>query len=236
MKKDITTDPKEKKERDWVKEARRASSIFPEGELVSMKPPDPDILMDDGPLGIEVTELCREDERTNDAGVASIVDDAWKHYGRLSTEPAVNVVAMFSMDALKTIRRQVLVESLVKFVQTHGENEASELPEGYIDIVVSSPEGPCGRWNCAGIFEGIVISKERLEACIAEKNKRVAGYRRAAPTVWLLIVNDRFRGAGEVHTLHENLAQWRFAFDFEKVLVFLREADGRGEVFELQRV
>jgi hypothetical protein len=77
--------------------------------------------------------------------------------------------------------------------------------------------------------------RELLESCIAEKNLRLPDYRLAAGEVWLLIVNDQFSGAGEVYARPDHLAQWRFTFDFEKVLLFSREPGGTGEVIELQR-
>ncbi|HXJ91626.1 MAG TPA: hypothetical protein VMT20_01950 [Terriglobia bacterium] len=70
---------------------------------------------------------------------------------------------------------------------------------------------------------------------IAEKNGRVKVYRLSATEVWLLIVNNRFLGPGEVYVRPDDLAQWKFPFDFDKVLMFLREADGTGEVIEIQR-
>ena len=70
---------------------------------------------------------------------------------------------------------------------------------------------------------------------IAEKNRRVKEYKLSAPEVWLLIVNDRFLGAGEVYARPDHLAQWKFLFDFDKVLLFLREPGGTGEVIEIQR-
>jgi hypothetical protein len=45
----------------------------------------------------------------------------------------------------------------------------------------------------------------------------------------------RFLGAGEVYARADHVAQWKFAFDFEKVLMFLREPGGSGEVIEVQR-
>jgi hypothetical protein len=43
-------------------------------------------------------------------------------------------------------------------------------------------------------------------------------------------------GPGEVYARPEYLAQWKFAFDFEKALLFSREPGGGGEVVELQRM
>jgi len=49
-----------------------------------------------------------------------------------------------------------------------------------------------------------------------------------------LIVNDQFLGPGEVYAQPEDLARWKFAFDFEKALLFSREPGGSGKVIELQ--
>jgi hypothetical protein len=53
--------------------------------------------------------------------------------------------------------------------------------------------------------------------------------------VWLLIVNDQFLGPGEVYARPDQLAQWKFPFDFEKVLLFSRERGGTGAVIEINR-
>jgi hypothetical protein len=43
-------------------------------------------------------------------------------------------------------------------------------------------------------------------------------------------------GPGEVCTRPDRLAEWKFSFDFEKVLMFAREPGGGGEVLELQQM
>jgi hypothetical protein len=48
-------------------------------------------------------------------------------------------------------------------------------------------------------------------------------------------VNDQFLGPGEVYARPDNLAHWKFPFDFDKVLLFSREPGGTGEVIEIQR-
>jgi hypothetical protein len=51
-----------------------------------------------------------------------------------------------------------------------------------------------------------------------------------------LIVNDTFLGPGEVYARRDQLAQWKFRFDFDKiVLLFLRAPGGTGEVIEIKR-
>jgi hypothetical protein len=53
--------------------------------------------------------------------------------------------------------------------------------------------------------------------------------------VWLLIVNDQFLGPGELYVRPDHLEQWKFQFDFDKVLLFSREPGGTGEVIEIRR-
>lgn len=224
-------------EKHYLEEARRECSIFPKGELVPSERPDFLLHAASGIIGIEVTELCREEPRAQAGRQAKIVENAEKRYRRLPTAEPVDVVVVFSIEAEKA-KREVLINTLVEFVQTHGKSKVSRFPEGYSHIGVHSPLeqiNPTGRWECVRAFNTTVAPEQLLESRIVEKNGRVAGYRLAASAVWLLIVNDQFLGPGEVYARPEDLVRWKFDFDFEKVLLFSREPGGHGEVFELQR-
>jgi hypothetical protein len=109
------------------------------------------------------------------------------------------------------------------------------LPDGYCYIAIHPAREPIGQWRTFKCFDSTLAPRELLESCIAEKNLRLPIYRRTAGEVWLLIVNDQFLGAGEVYVRPDHLAQWKFAFNFEKVLLFSRELGGGGEVIELER-
>jgi hypothetical protein len=109
------------------------------------------------------------------------------------------------------------------------------LPEGYSYVAIHNARDSSGQWLTFKAFDTTLAPKELIEARIAEKLLRLPEYRKAAPENWLLIVNDRFLGAGEVYARADHVAQWKFAFDFEKVLMFLREPGGSGEVIEVQR-
>jgi hypothetical protein len=93
-----------------------------------------------------------------------------------------------------------------------------------------------GRWHGVRAFDMEIASKQHIECRIASKSPRLATYRKAATVVWLLIVNDQFLGSGEVYVRPDDLAEWRFKFEFEKVLLFAREHGGGGKVFDLQRM
>src|SRR5262249_37864103 len=109
------------------------------------------------------------------------------------------------------------------------------LPKGFCHIGIFEPLRDEPRWHAGRGFDTIVAPKDLIEARIREKNARVREYRRASPEVWLLIVNDQFLGPGEVYARPDHLAEWTFAFDFDKVLLFSREPGGTGAVIEVRQ-
>ena len=226
-----------KEETCYMEEARRASPIFPHGDLVPYEGPDFLLRTDRGTIGIEVTELCREEPRAAGGKLAKVLKKAQKLYNQLANAKPVFVSVGFLAHA-ENVRFSELIGSLVEFVHRNQNNKGSgftrDLPKGYCHIGIFAPAGPLERcWHGAHAFETVVASKELLESRIAKKNKRVLFYRDKTPEVWLLIVNDQFLGPGEVYACTKNLAEWKFVFDFEKVLLFSREPGGSGEVIEL---
>jgi hypothetical protein len=220
----------------YMEEARQASSIFPHGELVPHEEPDFLLRTDRGTIGIEVTELCREEPRAAGGKLAKVPNTAQKLYNQLANAEPVDVSVGFSAQA-GNVKFNKLTNSLVEFVHRNKNNKGSgftrDLPEGYCHIGIFTPLEPLGRWRGARGFDTVVAPKELLESRIAEKNKRVPDYRVSTPEVWLLIVNDQFLGPGEVYAHPDHLAEWKFVFDFEKVLLFSRVPGGGGEVIEL---
>ena len=237
-----TADRKKRIEKYYLEEARRASSIFPGGELVSHENPDFLMRLDNGTLGVEVTELCREEPRAEAARLAKIPEEAKALYNRFADSEPVDVSLAFSRYATDLTFKE-LTNSLVKFVHAHhkskGTSPSRDWPRGYCHIGMHAPFeqiDPTGRWHSIRAFHTVIAPKELVESRIAEKNARLVNYRRAATEVWLLIINDQFLGPGEVCTRPDRLAEWKFSFDFEKVLMFAREPGGGGEVLELQQM
>ena len=226
-------------EHSYVDEARRASSIFPEGKLVPHENPDFLLRTDAGTIiGVEVTELCREEPRATAGRLTKIPAKAKEQYAQLANVQPLDVVIAFWRE--EGVGVSDLTTSLVKFVHAHqsekGTNFDERLPQGYCSIGIFEPNGTSeGNWRGTRAFDVTSAPKELIESCIAQKNQRAAAYRRAAPEVWLLIVNDHFLGPGEVRTDPDRLTEWRFSSDFDKVLLFLRQAGGSGQVIELQR-
>jgi hypothetical protein len=232
--------PKKRLEIHYMQEARRASSIFPAGELVPYEMPDFVLHASGRSLGIEVTELCREEPRAEAGRLARIPDKAKERYSRIPNAPPLDVSLAFSR-AAENLSVDNLIDSLIRFVCAHRGEKGSdlttnELPVGFCHIGIHAPLIPGGNWHAPRGFDTVVAPKALLESRIAEKNIRLPEYRAHVSEGWLLIVNDQSLGPGEVYARPEDLSEWRFAFDFERVLLFSREAGGTGRVIELQRV
>jgi hypothetical protein len=232
------TDQKKRVEELYLEEARDVSTIFPDGKLEPHERPDFLIATDHGRLGIEVTELCREEPRAEAGRLSKVPEKARLLYETLPNATPVDVsIAFFRAE---DVRFNVLTKSLADFVYAHrnhrGKGLERSLPRGYCHIGIHDHLETGGRWRGVRAFDTVVASKEQLAACIAAKNTNVQEYRLSAPHVWLLIVNDQFLGPGEVYACPDHLARWRFAFDFDKVLLFSREPGGSGRVIQIQRL
>ena len=221
----------------YTEEARRASPIFPAGTLVPHERPD--FLIDAGHagiLGIEVTELCREEPRAEAGRLSKVPDAAKALYNRLPGSVPVDVSFAFS-PRVSAVPFNSLRDSLSDFVRHHapGESFKRDLPEGFCHIGIHTTlNDPSGHWHAPRSFNVVPAGKLLLEARIAEKNQRVPDYRGAASSVWLLIINDNFLGPGEVVVRRDELAEWAFTFDFDKVLLFQRQPAGDGHVIPLR--
>jgi hypothetical protein len=238
---ELVLDRKKLIEKLYVEEAMRASSIFPSGTFVPHE--NPDFLLHNGSdiYGIEVTELCRERPRTEAATQSKVTKRAKALYDAMTDTEPLDVSLAFSRAATDVDPNQ-LIRSLVDFVYAHRDSRgvcaANDLPRGYCHIGIHEPHleiDSAGRWHGSRAFGVEIASQQLIAACVAKKGKRFGTYREAATTVWLLVVNDQFLGPGEVYVRPEDLSEWEFSFEFEKVLLFAREPGGGGRVFELRR-
>ena len=224
----------------YLAEARRVSTIFPAAELHPFKP-FPDFVTDDKSLGIEVTELCDPDGRSDGARLSFVVPRAKQMYNSRPDAPPLSVATGMSPQA-EDMRVDELTQSLADFVYAHrherGEIKDERLPRGWCHIAIFDPWGnqPAdGDWPVSRAIHTVLGAKEMVEARITEKNARVSDYRAQVSEVWLLIVNNRYLGPGEVYLRADAISTERFTFAFDRVLVFLRDIGAGGEVVELQR-
>ncbi len=229
-------DRKKRVELQYLEEARRASSVFPQGDFRPHERPDFLLATESGALGIEVTELCREAPRAEAGRLAKVHGRARALYSRRPGATPVDVSPAFSSRA-ESLNVDHLAASLADFVYAHRDASTGfirDLPDGYCHIGVFPPHDG-GTWRYFRAGDTVVAPRELLASRIAEKNLRVPDYRRSANGAWLLIVNDQFLGAGEVFARPEDLAAWTFTFDFDRVLLFSREPGGSGRVVKLRR-
>lgn len=172
--------------------------------------------------------------------MARVADRARDRYSLLAPNEPVEVSASFAPRA-RELALGVLVTGLVDFVRAHNSDNKSvdwnedDLPEGYCYIAIHSAQKPLAKWRTFGILERTLATKKLVGKRITDKLSHLQEYRKAVPENWLLLVNDRFLGAGEVYVREDHARQWEFAFDFDKVLLFLRDPGGSGTVIEVRR-
>jgi len=220
----------------YLEEVRRASSMLPSGDLVGRERPDFLLHAEGRTIGIEVTELCREEERAEGGKLSKVADRAKALYEAMADAAAVDVSSAFTPKA-RAMKFHELASSLAKFVYRNrksiGSSYKRQLPKGYCHIGVFEPLN--GRWRVKAAFDVRVATRELFADRIEEKNQRLPEYRVSAREVWLVVVNDWFLGHSAVYVRPEDVAEWRFRSDFDKVLLFSREPGGGGEVVEVQK-
>jgi hypothetical protein len=104
---------KKRIETHYMEEARRASSVFPVGKLEPHEKPD-FLLFADKKIGIELTELCREEPRAEAGRLSKVPDKAQELYGRFPQAEPVDVSAAFWH--AESVAFNVLTKSLADFV------------------------------------------------------------------------------------------------------------------------
>jgi hypothetical protein len=201
---------KKRVEMQYLEEARRASATFPAGRIEPHERPDFLLFADRGEIGIEVTELCREEPRAEAGRLSKVPGKAKAIYNRLLQADPVDVSIAFW--GAEHVASNDLTRSLAELVYANRTNRGTSLqrellPKGYCHISIHEPLVPGGRWYAARAGDTIVATKELLETRIAEKNGLAPEYRRVAPELWLLIVNDQFLGPGEVYARPDDLTQ-----------------------------
>jgi hypothetical protein len=159
------------------------------------------LLFTDLTIGIEVTELCREEPRAEAGRLSKVPDRAKELYNRYPQAESVDVSAAFWR--AENVHFNVLTLSLADFVYTNrdakGKGFKRNLPEGFCHIGIFQPLRDEPKWHAGRAFDTIVAPQGLIAARIAEKNGRVKDYKLSASEAWLLIVNDQFLGPGEVY-------------------------------------
>lgn len=166
-------DRKKRIEMRYLEEARRASSIFPRAALIPHERPDFLVPGARGTIGIEITELCRQQPRAESARLGKVPEQARARYGRRPGAKPVDVSPAFSHHA-EHLSVDELADALADFVYARRNSNAGfthNLPEGHCHIGVFGPLEPAslGRWRYFRAFDTVLAPKELIKSRIAEK-------------------------------------------------------------------
>ena len=140
-------------------------------------------------------------------------------------------------------KRDKMARSLAEFVKNHpvpmggalvfeeremvGQMGGDTLPAGFEVVSISSTPD---RWESAESATTPTLERDQLAAVIGKKNELLPKYRaecRGTP-IWLLIYAPVAQGI----RMPRSIAEWRFAFDFERVLLY---SGVEFQVFEIAR-
>jgi hypothetical protein len=227
--------------------ARQAGAPIPVGEGRGTEPaPDFWIDADDGGLGVELTEfLCPGDidnamppveEEKFHREVIRIAQQ--QYYAAAGALPA-RVRVYFANSRGVRQNKQHMARMLCEHVKAnlHRAEPAVALsgpsmPPGFASMSITSERGDWWSGECVGVT--VPDIRRQLAERIADKNKRVPIYRECLPRgaqVWLLL----YRGVDVSRSvpIPYRIDEWRFPFDFEKVLwfTFLEK-----QIIEIQRL
>jgi hypothetical protein len=237
-----TAEQKKRAERYYVEHVQQH---YP-GYLPASEPKEseePDFLFDtpDAVVGVEVTQLFHtaEPRMFPELQVAQfhrdIVVRAGEIYAAHRLGPPVDVTTYYRRDVTLTGLHQC-AEALAEFVAASPYGTTSRSMSSPKGLSVMSKHEPrdtsAQKWQCLGNSHTPLLTHDFLSAVIVKKNALVARYRRKAPTSWLLLVST-LGSLESTFAAPRDLPDWRFAFDFDRVLLLVQEP---GEVYDLKRV
>jgi hypothetical protein len=229
---------RDKKRGEWalIESARARSDFFPAGELSPFE--SPDWLIRDADLGIEVSDLLRPkgNNRFSGAQLSSyqtrVVEKAQTLY---FSQTSVNADVLVFFKNEWNQHRDVgssYAASLAEFVRRNIPVDRDSITlqarhlKGWVDGVSVIRISRSGRrWRAAAAAHGQAVEYADVAERIAAKNRLLPEYRRRLPgwKLWLLL-------ATEIRVLHSvwippAIAEWRFAFDFDRVLLMPWDGD-----------
>jgi hypothetical protein len=123
---------------------------------------------------------------------------------------------------------------LVEFVRDHPVDrcETFDLPDGGVIRVARPLAGHVPRWTCGTGGSEPTLTREVLEETIQTKNADLGRYRARYDRAWLIVASTLFPLSASF-SVPDAIAEWRFAFDFDRVLLL---AEPHGRVFNLERL
>jgi len=222
-------------ERQLVEEARRRTTLFPPGALSPSE--SPDWLIRDGCLGIEVSTLQRPKGGHHFSGSqlssfqAEVVAKARQKYFT-DFRSHVDVLVFFQNEWNEKRDLLSYASSLARFVRanlprdrdcvTLSGRQANDWVEG-VSVIRISRSGD--KWQAGGSAGGLALEHSDVATRIAAKNRLLPQYRQRLPgwKIWLLLATE-IRVLRSVY-IPSNISEWRFTFDFDRVLLMPWDED-----------
>ena len=122
------------------------------------------LLADRRTIGIEVTELCREQARAEGGRASKVAATARERFARLPEAIPLDVSASFA-PKIERIGFNRLVNGLVDFVRERMgcfNWNACELPEGYCYVGIHNARDDSGQWRTFKAFDTTLAPKELI--------------------------------------------------------------------------
>lgn len=229
---------KDAEERGLIERLRLLYPWFPPGNTRSGDDP-PDFVHEcDGErIAIEVTRLFHP------SGAGSVARRESESFHRAIMRRAAEIAIVEGLpvyDVLVYFNDRELMEkektatALVEFVKHHPVEhcETFDPPDGLGIIRIARPlAGQVPAWTCGESGSEAVLTRHQLADVIQKKNNDLQRYRAQYDRAWLLIASTLFPLSASF-SVPDEIEQWRFAFDFDKVLLL---AEPHGRVFNLAR-
>lgn len=225
--------------RNWweIKRFKKHYSGFPKGDIrtgTPQKEPDIVVTIQNGDVGIEITEFYREKGSTSLALQAqeslkeSIVEKAQIIYKKEGNPPLIVSIFWSAHVNLNnkdiksiSIKLKSLIANHIPDIEEHVElDEASSLPDGIATIhIYRIKEFNENDWH--NYYSDFIpdCTPERIQQIINEKNIKVSNYRDGFQSLWLLIVALGTRPSSLFNLPQKTLVS-TYNSNFDKVFFF----------------
>jgi hypothetical protein len=189
-------------------------------------------------VGIEVTKALRVGElgkatpQAQASLAAKVMNRARNLYDATGAPPLHVTAAFLSHTPLSLGRVPELSRAIADLLQTHASGlemcqrdliepceHTDKLPEVHSLHIMRVPSPDFGAWAASSSAWCRTGDESDFASVVSRKENKIASYRSAVPTVWLLIVVELFE-AGELLGAPDPIAPFSVATAFDRVFVF----------------
>jgi hypothetical protein len=224
-------------ERRLIERTRQLYPWFLPGEIRPAEDPPDFALHSEGErIAIEVTRLFRPkgdapfSRRETESFQPKIMRRA-EDLARMAGLPVLDVLVYFGDP--EPLQLEETSRFLAEFVRHHlvDDCETFDLPDGGVIRIMRPRANQVPRWTCGTGGSEPTLTREMLDVTIRKKNADLARYSGRYDRAWLIIASTLFPLSASF-SVPDAISEWRFAFDFEKVLLL---SEPHGRVFNVHR-